>query len=92
MQLQVGEFAPGDTAGAGDDEQRRQVAHKHGKNVLQSQGDGLLQGHFSVQLEGGFGQTVGCFHKKTSLSITINSIAFRKRCVNCRKRRTFDFF
>lgn len=52
-QLQGGEFAACNPAGPGDNQQGRQVAHEHGEHMLQSQGNGLAQGHFAVQLEGG---------------------------------------
>lgn len=61
-QLQLGEFPAGDAAGAGDDQQRGQIAHEHGQHVLQSQGDGLAQGHFAVQRKRRRGQRVGFFH------------------------------
>ena len=64
-QLQLREFAPRDAAGAGDDQQRGQVAYKHGQHVLQAQGDGLTQGHFSVQPERLFGEPVRFLHVRS---------------------------
>ncbi len=46
------------TAGAGNDQQRCQVANKHGQNMLPAQENCLLQRHLSVQLEGFFRQFV----------------------------------
>lgn len=37
-------------AGAGNDQQRGQVAHEHGADMLQAQRDGLPQGHFGFKL------------------------------------------
>ena len=48
--LQVGKLAACQAAGAGDDQQRGQVAHKHGKHMLQTQRDGVLEGHFCFKL------------------------------------------
>ena len=41
---------PAMAAGAGDDQQRSQVAHEHGADMLQTQRDRLFQGHFCVEL------------------------------------------
>ena len=60
MQLQLRKLTAGDSAGAGNDQQRGQVADEHGQHVLQAQGDRLLQGHLAVQL-------IGFFYGKTSL-------------------------
>ena len=50
--LQIGKLAACNAAGAGDDQQRGQIAHKHGENVLQAQRDGVLQRHFCLKLIG----------------------------------------
>ena len=63
-QLQIGKLTPRDTAGAGDDQQRGQVAHEHSQHMLQSQRDGLTQGHFPVQPERRFGQCVPRLHNR----------------------------
>ena len=64
-QLQLGEFPAGDAAGAGDDQQRRQIAHKHSQNVLQTQRDRLAQRHFSVKLESRLMELKVIFHTQT---------------------------
>ena len=48
--LQVCKLAACNAAGAGDDQQRGQVAHEHGADVLQAQRNGLPQGHFGFKL------------------------------------------
>ena len=48
--LQVCKLAACNAAGAGNDQQRGQVAHEHGADVLQAQRDGLTQGHFGFKL------------------------------------------
>ena len=48
--LQVRKLAACNAAGAGDDQQRGQVAHEHGADVLQAQRNGLPQGHFGFKL------------------------------------------
>ena len=90
VQLQAGEFTPGKAAGAGDDQQGGQIAHEHGQHMLQSQGNCLLQRHFAIQLEGGFGQTVGCFHEETSLSLSAHSISSQASNVNYGKGKYAD--
>ena len=46
----AGALAACNAAGAGDDQQRGQVAHEHGADVLQAQRNGLPQGHFGFKL------------------------------------------
>ena len=48
--LQVCKFTTGNAAGTGDDQQRGQVAHEHGADMLQAQGDGLAQRHLAIKL------------------------------------------
>ena len=48
--LQICELTTRNAAGTGDDQQRGQVAHKHGADMLQTQRDRLFQGHFCVEL------------------------------------------
>ena len=48
--LQICKFTTRNAAGTGDDQQRGQVAHKHGADMLQTQRDRLFQGHFCVEL------------------------------------------
>ncbi len=48
--LQVCELTAREAAGAGDDEQRGEVAHEHGEHVLQSQRDSVAQRHFRLKL------------------------------------------
>ena len=67
MQLQVGKFAAGNAAGAGDNQQGSQVPDKHGKYMLQAKGNCLFQRHFTVELKSSFGQLVRFLHRKTSL-------------------------
>ena len=61
--LKVCKFIAGQAAGAGDDEQRGQVSHKHGQHMLQTQGNGLAQRHFSLEAEGFLGELVLGLHK-----------------------------
>ena len=68
VQLQVGKFAAGNAAGAGDNQQGSQVPDKHGKYMLQAKGNCLFQRHFTVELKSSFGQLVRFLHRKTSLS------------------------
>ena len=46
----AGALAACNAAGAGDDQQRGQVAHEHGADMLQAQGDGLAQRHLAIKL------------------------------------------
>ena len=48
--LQVCELTAREAAGAGDDEQRGEVAHEHGEHVLQSQRNSVAQRHFRLKL------------------------------------------
>ena len=48
--LQVCKLTACDAAGAGDDEQRGEVAHEHGENVLQAQRDGVAQRHLRLEI------------------------------------------
>ena len=48
--LQVCKLAACNAAGAGNDQQRGQVAHEHGADMLQAQRDGLTHGHFGFKL------------------------------------------
>ena len=48
--LQVCKLTACNTTGAGDDQQRGQVTHEHGADVLQAQRDRLPQGHFGFKL------------------------------------------
>ena len=50
-QLHVGELGAGQAACARHDEQRRQVAHEHGQDVLQAQRHRLGQGHIAFERE-----------------------------------------
>ena len=52
MELQLCKLPTGNAADAGNDQQRGQIAHKHGENVLQAQRDGVLQRHFCLKLIG----------------------------------------
>jgi len=48
--VQICELTTRNAAGTGDDQQRGQVAHEHGADMLQTQRDRLFQGHFCVEL------------------------------------------
>ena len=75
--LQVCELTAREAAGAGDDEQRGEVAHEHGEHVLQSQRDSVAQRHFRLKLVcrifqfSAFYHTPGSF---TSLQVFVTSI------------------
>ena len=64
MQLQFCELTAGNTAGTGNNQQRRQVADEHGQNVLQAQRNRLRQRHLPVKLEGFFRQRICLFHRE----------------------------
>ena len=75
--LQVCELTAHEAAGAGDDEQRGEVAHEHGEDVLQAQRDSVAQRHFRLKLVcrifqfSAFYHTPGSF---TSLQVFVTSI------------------
>ena len=48
--LQVSKLTACKAAGTGDDKKRGQVAHEHGKYMLQAQRDGLAKGHLGIKL------------------------------------------
>ena len=78
--LQVCKLTTCNAAGTGDDQQRGQVAHEHSADVLQTQGDGLLQRHFTVKLIRSFFQLnfLQTFHSPQSLNVFDVFIALQK--------------
>ena len=50
-QLDVGELGPRQAARACHDQKRRQIAHEHGQNMLQAQGNRLSEGHVALERE-----------------------------------------
>ena len=75
--LQVCELTAREAAGAGDDEQRGEVAHEHGEHVLQSQRDSVAQRHFRLKLVCRIFQFSAFYHipgSFTSLQVFVTSI------------------
>ena len=75
--LQVCELTAHEAAGAGDDEQRGEVAHEHGEHVLQAQRDRVAQRHFRLKLVCRIFQFSAFYHipgSFTSLQVFVTSI------------------